>query len=97
MFKLQTSENYRDIFTIMIVFKQNIVIVIVPLSPRPNFHRAGMAAHSCDTRHQMPMFSQMHPVPMAAVFSQYQWDCASYTGWPHGPVLTSQRGSYYQL
>ena len=28
----------------------------------------------------MPMFSQMHPVPMAAVFSQYQWDGASYAG-----------------
>ena len=38
MFKLQASENYRDIFTIVIVFKQNIVIVIVPLSPRPNVY-----------------------------------------------------------
>ena len=35
MFNLQTLENYRDIFTIVIFFKQSIVIVIVPLSPRP--------------------------------------------------------------
>ena len=39
MFNLQTAENYPNIFTIVIFFKQNIVIVIVPLSPRPNMYR----------------------------------------------------------
>jgi len=29
--------NYRDIFTIVIFFEQNIVTVIALLSPRPNY------------------------------------------------------------
>jgi len=29
--------NYRDIFTIVIFFEQNIVTVIALLSPRPTF------------------------------------------------------------